>query len=175
MTANDNNIQSNTELSLFFVFPKVLNMHWQALESPIEKFLNSICHLIHLKFNRWDMESDDIASLGHNELIVILQTKLLSLTASDRSGPQFNIKMTSHQYKKPHCGDKTILRPSYLHNGISYTHKMISLYWIRAQEVNGAIWWDESQIPVPCWGLNVMENQYTNWNWLCWCFQWWGD
>ena len=35
-----------------------------------------------------------------------------------RSGPRFNIK--------------TILRPSYLHNGISYTDKT-SLYWIGAQ------------------------------------------
>ena len=51
-----------------------------------------------------------------------------------RPGPQFNIKMTSYQYRKSHCGDKTILRPSYLHNGISYTGKMSSLYWIRAQE-----------------------------------------
>ena len=48
-------------------------------------------------------------------------------------GPRFNIKMTSYQYRKSHCGDKTILRPSYLHNGISYTGKMTSLYWIRAQ------------------------------------------
>ena len=46
----------------------------------------------------------------------------------------FNIKMTSYQYRKSHCGDKTILRPSYLHNGISYTGKMTSLYWIRAQD-----------------------------------------
>ena len=49
------------------------------------------------------------------------------------TGPRFNIKMTSYQYRKSHCGDKTILRPSYLHNGISYTGKMTSLYWIRAQ------------------------------------------
>ena len=49
------------------------------------------------------------------------------------SGPWFNIKMSSYQYRKSHCGDKTILRSSYLHNGISYTGKMISLYWIRAQ------------------------------------------
>ena len=48
------------------------------------------------------------------------------------SGPWFNIKMLSYQYRKSHCGDKTILRPSYLHNGISYTGKMSSLYWIRA-------------------------------------------
>ena len=34
----------------------------------------------------------------------------------------------SYQYRKPHCGDKTILRPSYLHNGISYAGKTASLY-----------------------------------------------
>ena len=44
-----------------------------------------------------------------------------------------NIKMPSYQYRKSHCGDKTILRPSYLHNGISYTGKMASLYLMRAQ------------------------------------------
>ena len=41
--------------------------------------------------------------------------------------------MTSHQKRKSHCGDKTILWPSYLHNGISYTGKMTSLHWIGAQ------------------------------------------
>ena len=55
-----------------------------------------------------------------------------------RTGPWFNIKMSSYQYRKPHCGDKTILRPSYLHNGISYTGKMASLYWIGAQKVTNA-------------------------------------
>ena len=49
-----------------------------------------------------------------------------------RSGPRFNIKMPSYQYRKSHCGDKTVVRSSYLHNGISYTGKMISFYWIRA-------------------------------------------
>ena len=48
-------------------------------------------------------------------------------------GPWFNIKMSFYQY----CGDKTILRPSYLHNGISYTDKMTSLYWIRTQVLSG--------------------------------------
>ena len=48
-------------------------------------------------------------------------------------GPWFNIKMSSYQYRKSHCGDKTVVRSSYLHNGISYTGKMSSLYWIRAQ------------------------------------------
>ena len=49
----------------------------------------------------------------------------------NRPGPQFNIKMTSYQYRKSHCGDRTVLRPSYLHNGISNTDKLTSLYWIR--------------------------------------------
>ena len=38
--------------------------------------------------------------------------------------------MSSYQFRRSHCGDKTILRPSYLHNGISYTDEMTSLYWI---------------------------------------------
>ena len=53
------------------------------------------------------------------------------------AGPRFNIKTTSYQYRKSHCGDKTILRPSYLHNGISYTGKTTSLYWIKAQMTLG--------------------------------------
>ena len=66
--------------------------------------------------------------------------QMLTLCSWDQQsypGGWFNIKMPSYQYRKSHCGDKTILRPSYLHNGISYTGKMTSLYWIRAQ---GATW-----------------------------------
>ena len=47
------------------------------------------------------------------------------------TGSWFNIKMSSYQYRKSHCGDKTVVRSSYLHNGISYMGKTISLYWIR--------------------------------------------
>ena len=32
--------------------------------------------------------------------------------------PWFNIKMSSYQNRKSHCGDKTVVRSSYLHNGI---------------------------------------------------------
>ena len=49
------------------------------------------------------------------------------------SGPGFNIKMSSCQYWRSHCGDKTVVRSSYLHNGISYTGKMTSLHWIMDQ------------------------------------------
>ena len=43
--------------------------------------------------------------------------------------PWFNIKM--------HCGDKMTVRSSYLHNRISYTGKMTSLYWKSLQDS----WW----------------------------------
>ena len=36
------------------------------------------------------------------------------------TGPRFNIKMSSYQYRKYHCGDKTAVRLSYLHNGIYF-------------------------------------------------------
>ena len=43
-------------------------------------------------------------------------------------GDWFNIKMPVYQYRETYCRDKTILRPSYNHNGISYTGET-SLYW----------------------------------------------
>ena len=56
-------------------------------------------------------------------------------------GGWFNIKKSSYQYRKSQCGDKTILRPSYLHNGIFYTGKMTSLYGIGAQVLMGYLYW----------------------------------
>ena len=41
-----------------------------------------------------------------------------------RPGDRFNIKMSSNQYRKCQCGDKTVVRICYLHNGISYSGKM---------------------------------------------------
>ena len=49
------------------------------------------------------------------------------------TGLWFNITLSTYQYRKSHRGDKTILLSSYLHNGIFYTDKTASLYWIRAQ------------------------------------------
>ena len=40
-------------------------------------------------------------------------------------------KMLSCQCRGSHYGDQTIIRSSYLHNGISYIGKISSLYWIR--------------------------------------------
>ena len=73
-----------------------------------------------------------MVSLGHNEF----------KNGLSKCGGWFNTKMPSNQNRKSHCGDATILqpsysiaeiRPAYLHNGISYTYKMASLHWIRAQ------------------------------------------
>ena len=43
--------------------------------------------------------------------------------------------MSSYRYRESQCGDRTVPRSSYLHNGTSYTGKMVSLSWIRAQVV----------------------------------------
>ena len=51
-------------------------------------------------------------------------------------GGWFNIEIQSYQYRKSQCGDQTVIRSSYLHNGISYTGKTTSLYWIRALVIN---------------------------------------
>ena len=59
---------------------------------------------------------------------IVASRSCLSLT-----GPWFNIKKSSYQYRKSHCGDKTVVRSSYLHNEISYTGKMASFYWISPQ------------------------------------------
>ena len=66
--------------------------------------------------------------------IALLGLKLVHVS---KGGPR--ALMLSYKYRKSHCGDNTILRPSYLHNGISYTGKTRSLYWIGALVSSTAI------------------------------------
>ena len=40
--------------------------------------------------------------------------------------------MLSYQHRKYQCGEKMVVRLSYLQDGIFYTGKMSSLYWIKA-------------------------------------------
>ena len=47
----------------------------------------------------------------------------------------FNIKMSSYQFRISHCGDKMVIKSSYLYNGISYTGKMTSLHWFDPLEL----------------------------------------
>ena len=55
-------------------------------------------------------------------------------------GAWVNKNMPSYQYRKSHSGDKAAVRSSYLQNGICYTGKMASLYWMRAQKAAENTW-----------------------------------
>ena len=72
--------------------------------------------------------------MGNQQMSTILSQHMTSITISLSAG-RFKIKMPSYQYRKSHCGDKTVIRSSYLHNGISYTGKKASLYWISPQDL----------------------------------------
>ena len=86
-------------------------------------------------------------------------------------GPRFNKKISSYQYGKSHCGDKTVVRSSYLHNGISYIGKITSLYWIRAQSTNinripfYVRNWTHKDIPLFFGELWLVYCKYTAENW----------
>ena len=69
---------------------------------------------------------------AHYVVTVMLLQTINGWLSGKQPGPRFNIKMSSYQDRKSHCGDKTVVRSSYLHNGISDTGKMSSLYWIGA-------------------------------------------
>ena len=72
-----------------------------------------------------------------------------------RAGPWFEIKISSYQCRKSHCGDKRVIRSSYLHNGISYTGNMASLYWTNP-------WSQKHSYNQQVWTLTVL---YAN-EWL---------
>ena len=57
--------------------------------------------------------------LGFKCIVHYSQEPAYIIMYSSHPGAWFNIKMLSYQYRKSHYGDKTILQPSYLHNGIS--------------------------------------------------------
>ena len=86
---------------------------------------------------------------------------------SNRPGPWFNIKMSSYQYRKSHCGDKTVVRSSYLHNGISYTGKMTSLYWFSPQKsALDLLWLGNGLASNRCWAItwNIEDpKHFTDW------------
>ena len=71
-----------------------------------------------------NIQSSAIAKLVGVEVMIMTTA---GLAVIEVPGPRFNIKMSYYLYRKSHCGDKTVVRSSYLHNGISYTGRM-SLY-----------------------------------------------
>ena len=78
------------------------------------------------------------------------------------------MKMPSYQYRKSHCGDKTVVRPPYLHNGISYTSKMASLYWFSPQVTYMHIHLGDRHIMYAiCWSINCNQNDDEEPCWQC--------
>ena len=88
--------------------------HEQAVEQTVQVLV--IWVTLTLIWPWWFMIAMRQASVGSHDTLI--------------SWAWFNIKMSSYQYRKSHCGEKMVIRSSYLHNGISYTGKMASLYWI---------------------------------------------
>ena len=108
----------------------------QVLSYTAERFITSWPWAM-AKYYLWT-----VVLLQHDlNLIIRWSVKILEVYIYNLPGPWFSIKMPSYQYRKSHCGDKTILRPSYLHNGISYTGKMASLYQFSPQLVIIFVGW----------------------------------
>ena len=63
--------------------------------------------------------------------------------------------MLSYQYRRSHCGDKTVIRSSYLHNGISYTGK--DVIFILSQAPGPLLQHELTWIPA--WISNHMLNK----------------
>ena len=87
---------------------------------------------LHLRVNMMTLVPEAVSRAGISNCIPQNTMGCNYFSLPKIPGPWFNIKMSSYQYRKSHCGDKTVVISSYLHNGISYTGKMTSLYWIRA-------------------------------------------
>ena len=102
--------------------------------------------------------------LSHTQIVVYdLQSGLWCFlsklsTILPVPGPWFNVKIPSWQYRKFHCGDKTISQPSHLHNEISNTGKTTSLYWIRllVAMIDAMGWTDVFSFLMICFYQNVL-------------------
>ena len=97
---------------------------------PLDKCLKIVICEKRFQSVRENLILGTFSFIGWNHSYVIWNTRHRT-----ESGPWFNIKISSYQYRKSHCGDKTILRPSYLHNGISHTGNTTSPYWIGALDL----------------------------------------
>ena len=82
---------------------------------------------------------------------------------SSESGPRFNIMMSSYQYRKSHCGDKTVVRSSYLHNRIFYTDKISFLYWIQPWSMFSLCHCHMLYV-IPCWTGIIFNAIWLYWD-----------
>ena len=81
----------------------------------------------------WFQRLIQVTIQRNRESCVILA---LSTGNPTETGPRFNIKMSSSQYRKTLGGDKTVVRSSYIHYGVSYTGKIIFFYWISPRQLS---------------------------------------
>ena len=111
---------------------KLIEAEWVHIDGLVQDCSNSIANaleLLHSCTKPWICHHESCSTSVQRQAIIWIEVyKNLQMS----SGGGFNIKMPSYQYRKSHYGGKKILWPSYLHNGISYTGKMTSSYWIRA-------------------------------------------
>ena len=80
-------------------------------------------HVCSFVFIQWRKSCKMTIPLQCNPTLKLKEVKM-TMETNKPAGPWFNIKMSSYQYRKYHCGDKTVVRSSYLHNGISYSTKV---------------------------------------------------
>ena len=117
--------------------------HWETLWNlsqnyklsfQVNVFQNVVCQITTSLFQPECVKADELPCLL---ILFLLWTSLtqrgivadgpyLTRMAINQSGPWFNIKTSVYQYRKSHCGDKTVVRSSYLHNEISCISKMVS-------------------------------------------------
>ena len=125
------------------------NLHIQPVGNPLKSKLRRIKQPIYgfvtrFKYNDLQRSINWLLKYGVHYLTWNDCQSTWRYAINSASGPWFNIKMPSYQYRKSHCGDKPVVRSSYLHNGISYTDKMASFHWISPQDifntVNQAFW-----------------------------------
>ena len=82
----------------------------------------------------------------------LIRSHRTGLNVNTYKGPGgwFNIEMPPYQYRKSFCGDKTILRLSYLHNGLPILvrwHLYIESYGKRFHVMMSS--WSSTTMPVP--------------------------
>ena len=126
----------------------VISRHWDL---PV------LWHLLIkdvLDWYNWDVSTCLLTHWGRVTQICVSKLNIIGWDNGLSPGPWFNIKMSSYQYRKSHCGDKTVVRSSYLHNGISYTGKMTSLYWFSPQVI---IWTKAGLLLIWLLGTNFSE------------------
>ena len=113
-----------------------MSLYWYCNKSTLVQ-VRAWCHQAtsHYLSQYWPRPMSPYDVTNPNELNFPQQLPIQLLKFSlhrscSYTGPWFNIKMSSYQYRESYCGDNMVKRSYYLHNGISYTGNMSSLYWI---------------------------------------------